>query len=433
MHKRLNILVIEAYTDANIGSGALVENTIMLLRRRYPNAHLRVMAHNPQVFATLCQVEAVPDIFHYPFGQGRARQVMWLLSTLLWMVVVYIQACLLRPDKWPFLRGKVQDFLWADWVVSVGAERINDKFVKNILFSLYTYALVNKLGRKMILFPCTIGPFLFRWTKGLAGRVLRHLDLIYTRDDLSHTITCGLAGVPAERVVNTSDVAVFQQQNDRVKSLAMLGVSESQPIVGISVMRWTYVANKVETPYSNYNSYVGEMSRLADLLIERYGVLVVFYPTNFPVHGCREDDVSTALEIQCQMKHGSKTKVIRDLPTPSVFKGMLACSEVNITTRMHACILSTGAGVPTISVNYLFKLSEYMNSLGLAEFSIDIEEFCGERALAAFERMWHERPQWRATIEQAIAAKQRQLLNSFELMDQFIDSSAAERSLPVSV
>ena len=160
-----------------------------------------------------------------------------------------------------------------------------------------------------------------------------------------------------------------------------------------------------------------QMAALADGLIERYGVRIVLYPTNFPVHGCREDDLTVSRAIAGRMRRGDEAAVVEELPTPAELKGMLACSELNITTRMHACILSTGSGTPTISVNYLFKVREYMRSLGLEAFSIDIEEFNAEWALETFGRMWPERGIWRGMIAAAIEEKKADLARAMERMD----------------
>ena len=67
MNSDMKILIIEAYTDANVGSCALVENAIKLLNGLFPGADIRVMAHEPGVFHELYGVEAVRDIFEYPF------------------------------------------------------------------------------------------------------------------------------------------------------------------------------------------------------------------------------------------------------------------------------------------------------------------------------------------------------------------------------
>ena len=86
-----------------------------------------------------------------------------------------------------------------------------------------------------------------------------------------------------------------------------------------------------------------------------------------------------------------RIKIVDELPSALEFKSLLARSAVNVTTRMHACILSTSAFVPTMSINYLFKLKEYMDSLGMSKYSIDIEDFNAEDSLSMFDELWNTR------------------------------------------
>jgi polysaccharide pyruvyl transferase WcaK-like protein len=333
--------------------------------------------------------------------------------SICWLAASSFSLRYLARGRYPF-RQKLVPFLWADLVASVGAERINDKYFKTIVSSLYTYALIRKLGKKLVILPSTIGPFFFGWSRWLAKRVLRKVDLIYTRDQLSEEITRNLIGPGTANIVKASDVAVIQEWVPREEALAMIPAASGEQIVGISAMRWSYFKNRIETPFSNYGAYVREMAKLADSLMREFEVRVVFYPTNYPVHGCREDDLAAALEIRDHMECGNGITVIEDLPTPAQLKGMLACSELNITTRMHACILSTGAAVPTISINYLFKVREHMRSLGLDEFAIDIEEFNAEWALGTFKRVWPEREKWREHIRREIERKGEELVHLME-------------------
>jgi polysaccharide pyruvyl transferase WcaK-like protein len=223
------------------------------------------------------------------------------------------------------------------------------------------------------------------------------------------------------RVVETADVAVLQPQEGpeaswaRVKGFSGGSFEKGTPIVGLTPLKWTYKANRV-TPYSNYESYVREMVKLADQLVKTYGVKIGFYPTNFPENGCREDDVTVCREIRDQMADPGAAFVADKLTSPGEFKGMVALSQVNIVTRMHACILSTGAGVPTLSINYLFKLGEYMESLGLKDFSVDIEEFQAETVLKAFDRMWTDRKGWAKRTEEAMERKRESLKAALKRM-----------------
>ena len=76
--------------------------------------------------------------------------------------------------------------------------------------------------------------------------------------------------------------------------------------------------------------------------------------------------------------------------------------------------------MPTISVNYLFKVREFMRSLGLEEFSIDIEEFNADWAIDAFRRIWPEREKWREHIHCSIDQKKENLLRELERVHDLV-------------
>lgn len=419
------ILIFEAYTDANIGSGALVENTVKLLKAHYPGCEIKIMAHYPDAFHYE-GVESVPDAYDFPYLKPRFYQLFWLAGTLLWLGAAFLQAFLLKSKPFLFFKGKTRHFQWADLAVSVGAERLNDKFVSSLFFSALSLRLLKAMGKKVVFFPSTIGPFLHSPTRALAAGALKRLNLVYTRDRQSTTTCLEALKLDPAKVIETSDVAVLQEQAGEAKSWEILSsfrgspLKPGTPVVGISALKWTYRANKVETPYSNYGAYREEMAKLADAVVDKTGAQVAFFPTNYNVHGCREDDVTVCREVMEKMKHREAAFVIDRLTSPGEFKGLLACSQVNIVTRMHACILSTGAGIPTLSINYLFKLKEYMDSLGLAEFTVDIEEFHVEALLPPFERMWKERDHWAGQIRKAIDSKKESLAQALGRMDSFL-------------
>lgn len=406
----MKYLIIEAYTDANIGSGALVENTIGLLEKanKARREDIRVMAHYPSVFEEKYGVKAVKDIFNYPFNQPRIRQAFWLLKTTMWMAYAWLfPRKALNSSRW-------QDYKWADVIISVGAERINDKYIKNELFSLFTYGVVKKFGKKMVLAPSTYGPFLHRYTRRSAASIFRQIDLIYCRDQRSYNTIIqfseGGGSNLVDKIINTSDVAIFQKWDSDYKQHYF---DDEKLIVGISVLEWTYVHNKYETPYCSYSSYVREMSEFIGRIIHKFDVNVILYPTNFPVNGCREDDVRVVRQIHETCRDKAQVKYIDQLLSPHEFKSLLSCSAVNITTRMHACILSTSAHVPTMSINYLFKLKEYMDGLGLSDYSIDIEDFCADAAMPLFEKLWKNKDHIREELSSKIQQKKTQLEKDF--------------------
>lgn len=403
-------LIIEAYTDANIGSGALVENTIKLLKEELGASaeSIRVMAHYPSVFEAKYGITSVKDFFNYPYNQSRISQVGWLMQTFAWMVTAWLSPkSAARSARW-------KDFQWADVVVSVGAERINDKYIKNELFSLFTYCMAKKLGKKMVIAPSTYGPFLHNYTRSAAAAAFKRLDLIFCRDQRSYDTVSQFESIDKTKLVNTSDVAIVQEW-DSDYQLEMF--SDQRPVVGVSVLRWTYVANSHETPYCSYESYVNEMVQFIDHLVDEYDVNIILYPTNFPVNGCREDDLVVAREIYKRLRYADRSYIVETLPSAKEFKSMMSCSVVNVTTRMHACILSTSAHIPTMSINYLFKLKEYMQGIGLGDYTIDIEDFNAKDSLEIFSRLWANKEVLRSGLEQTMRDKKSSLRHDIKRIE----------------
>ena len=408
----MKILIIEAYTDGNIGSGALVENSIYLLRKNFHDAEIEILAQFPEHIEKFTGLPSFHELIPMPFKQHRIKQGIWLLKTITWMLTHTLMTILGRIgvtvpiSLYTFDKTKLRALdriAWADMIVSVGAERINDNFYKSILFSLYMLWIANLSEKFLVLFPQTIGPFHFRLTRFLSEKILSCCDVIFLRDPKSYD-TVKRLGVKCPIVVNTCDVAILQSaalQCEANRILEKNGVpDENSPLVGISAMKWDYF-KAIGT--SRYIDYINVIARLADNFIEEKGIRIVFLSTNLDTHGCRENDIETARDILAIMRNKNKAHIISQLCTPAQMKGIMGLLEMCLVTRMHACIFSTGIFTPTISINYQFKLHEYMKLIGLGDYTIDIDKVTYRELKRIAERAWNDRITMRQVLKKKIA------------------------------
>jgi len=88
--------------------------------------------------------------------------------------------------------------------------------------------------------------------------------------------------------------------------------------------------------------------------------------------------------------------------------------------NQNACILSTGAYVPTIGIAYLFKVKEYMNDIGLGDFCVDIEYFEHKKVFMMFEEMWNRKQEICDNLQNIIEKKKVQLLESLNEIDSIM-------------
>lgn len=410
----MKILIIEAYSAANIGSGALVENSVRLLQKNFPDAEIEILAQTPESIHKLTGLPCYHELITLPLGQARLKQMFWLVGTVSWMIVHLLAVQFGRigiripPSFYTFSSQTVvaiQKVQGADMVVSVGAERINDNFYKAILFSLYMLWMVKTYGKFLVLFPQTIGPFHFKTTRFLAAAVLSRCDVLFLRDQKSSAIVKEI-GVQCPVVIDTCDVAVLQPAVDAGKAMELLrqaGVpADDKSLIGMSVMRWSYI--KAEGA-SGYEEYKRAIATVADECIEQKGARVLFIATNVLTEGCREDDVSAAQEIMALMRHGDRATVLNTVYSPAEMKGIMGLLDLCLVTRMHACIFSTGIFTPTLSINYQFKLREYMSLMGLGEYTVDIDHVTTDNLRVLLERAWEDRAENREVLERHITAQ----------------------------
>ena len=81
----MKILIIEAFSAGNIGSGALVENSIYLLKENFHKVDIEILAQNPKSIQKLTGLPNFHEMIILPLRQSRIRQICWLLKTGLWM------------------------------------------------------------------------------------------------------------------------------------------------------------------------------------------------------------------------------------------------------------------------------------------------------------------------------------------------------------
>ena len=312
----------------------------------------------------------------------------------------------------------------SDVVISIGAERINDNFRPQLPFALYGYWFGKMLKKPVVLYAQTIGPFRHKLSRWLTKKILNKVDIITVRDKRSRILLDEM-GITNPKIELVADPAILQQTvspTEAEKLLLAEGLDRGQrPLIGISVLKWTYVnARENKDPQTYYREYVSSIAKLADYLVEKIGAGVVFVSTNFARYNNRDDDVMVAKEVRRQMRHSDKAWVLEKLYSPKELKGIIGQMEMFIASRMHSCIFSTGMAVPTLALNYQFKLYEYMKLLGMEEMTCDFDRVSFDRVRPLADSLWADRNQIRKQLEQRIQALSKASLRSAGLVGELL-------------
>lgn len=332
------------------------------------------------------------------------EKIRWMVSESIWGFVNTLNFSILKkmrvsikPCKYTFSPSKravLKAFSDADIVVSIGGEMLNDYNWKRLPLFLYGYWLGCIMGKTVAIFPQSIGPLNKSFIKLIVRYVLKQCDLVFPRDRIS-LMNVKKLGVPERKVHLIPDVAVNQPyiSPDRAKLLLKKeGVNlDGRPLIGITISKFKE---------SDYQRYFLVIKQLCQFIITTIKGTVVFFSPNMPYRQ-EISDLSLAQDLHKELPVKENVKVLSNLYSPREFKGMLGELDLFISTRMHASILATMMGTPTITINTQPKLKGYMQMIHQSPWACEVKDFTVEMANKLVEDILANSAQVRTSLEKA--------------------------------
>lgn len=371
----MKITIAEAGSAANIGSMALIENAIKIAKQMDNNCTITLLTNDyNRVYNSVKNIDdsinVTNDLFIFPEGK-LFHKIYWAISTIIW--ILFVRFLLLFTTKpYKFLWGRkaklLKEVSQSNYIICIGAERINDIYYKTAYLSLEALDIYEKMSIKLIHFSLTIGPIFYRSTIRKAQKVLDKSYAIFVRDSKSFNLLSKL-NITRPHIFNSYDIAILQEKlNENNNLLTKIGINNPEYIC-VSAINWSFRKAQGPVRQNGYNKAIAE---ILDYIIDKYNMNIVFTPTVVGVN--KNDDVAAGQHIIDLMKNKNRTIEIKNLLTPKELAFVFSKSKFGIVTRMHAAILCSAAGrKPIIAINYLYKLREYMKNIGFEDYSIDID------------------------------------------------------------
>jgi colanic acid/amylovoran biosynthesis protein len=386
MARRIRKILITNAIALNGGDAAILHATIAILKRCF-GENIEVTVHDMAARASARYYPALSfrrDIYSdvAEWSRGRARPSLVALAVLAVLKArnIPLLGRALRsvlPDP---LRRTIDDYMEADLVVSSGGTYLVPHY--SFTSKLFDFLVAETLGKPLVLFTQSLGPFPPGRRRVLLRRILRRAHLIFVRDERSLAHLAEL-GISPERVLLCADAA-FALAPEGLQG-RNFSLQHEAPRIAISVRDWPHFrSGSVE---DGMERYFRAMAVLVSDLVLRRGATVTFISTCQGAPEYWTDDSRTAEEILLRLPNAlhSHVTIDRQFRRPAEFIAELSTFDLTVATRLHAAIMSLCAGTPVLPIAYEFKTTELFNRFGLGEAVIDIEEISPETVLGAFE------------------------------------------------
>ena len=421
-HKQLRAVILGASPDnTNMGVNVLAAGSVKCIVSRFPDAEISFFDYGKEPSVHMLRMDGGETVV--PKVNIRFSKKLYLPNNIALLLVLAMLLKVLPSAS--LRRWIVSQNRWllhldeSDLVLSIaGGDSFSDIYgLSRLLYVSLPQILALVMGRKLILLPQTIGPFRGRFSKQMAGYILRRAERVYARDDRSLAAAVALRG-RADQCAFCYDVgfvldAIAPAHIDGVPAQQQPGV----PLVGLNVsgllFHGGHTHNNMFGLQTDYQHLVYE---IIDFLICQKGAAVLLVPHVFGQAVDWESDWVICNQIweELSSKYGSRLSALRGAYDQSELKFIIGQCDFFVGSRMHACIAAVSQGVPAVSVAYSEKFAGVMESIGIGYAVADARSLNTQAILTIVEQAFDRRAEIRRELVESMSHVKSAVLRLFD-------------------
>ncbi|XYG87606.1 polysaccharide pyruvyl transferase family protein [Heyndrickxia coagulans] len=378
------ILIINAHSSKNKGDAAIIISMIQTIKKYIPNSQITISSRYPN-----------DDSIYSEFGCKVVEQLTrfpdkkWSFFKRLIFLLKELNSAnkFVRNLKIPKGRSKdiFESYQDADIVVSCGGGFLYSHPKYHIEASLIMHLaqiyFASKLGKKVIIYSQSIGPFRSTLSKKIANLVLKKVNKITIREQLSKTFLEEI-GIKNSIVVGDS---AFTMQTNRNNIKEILDIDKTKFNIGVTVRQWEFPGQ--ENSKELYGRYIQSVADAIEYVVTKYNANVFLVPQVTGPTSIEDDRIANTHVIKRLNDEVKRSvKVLNEDYRPEELKEIYSNFNLFLGTRMHSNIFSLSSIVPTVAIAYEPKTTGIMKLLNLSRFVVDINTINSEVLIKTIDK-----------------------------------------------
>ncbi len=251
-------------------------------------------------------------------------------------------------------------------------------------YFLFYVRLAKKMGKKVIFFPNSYGPFKGYTVKSQVKSVFDKLDLIYAREKVS---AVAISELLEKQIPVEMDLGFFLQKGSDTKALAILkkySLSPEDKIIGVTVRPWRFPGQ--ENPVKLYENYIESVYLVAKHAVEKGYKIALCNQSIGP--NSHEDDRNAIKDLLKKFDNNDQVVWINENLDCDDLKSIYSYFSVFIGTRFHSVIFSLTSLVPSIAIGYGGnKAKGIMGDFNFDDFVVQIEDVTPHTLVKMFDEI----------------------------------------------
>ena len=419
--RKPRILLLGAtFSTNNMGVGTLTAGALQVLSSRYPNADVLFLDYGTEQCLSTATIEgrslSLPLLnlrFSWKIFLPNNVALLLALATFLRFVNRQLRERLIQKNLWLRKIGE------ADLAVAVsGGDSFSDIYgLGRFFYVSLPQLLVLALGRRLILLPQTIGPFRTRLSRSIATSLMRHAELVYSRDVEGVCDARGLLRLSATdpKVRFSYDLGFVVEPRRPVRldlGQLNLGTPRGRPLVGLNVSGLLLMGGyNGRNPFRLIVDYRALILKLIEFLIVQKGADVLLVPHVFGNQGESDSIATRSTYDELKDKFEERLFCVRGHYDQNEIKYIIGFCDFFIGSRMHSCIAALSQSIPSVAIAYSKKFIGVFQSIGAEHLVADPRKLTIEEILSAVDKAFIERQAIKSRLDDKIPGVRKQVLS----------------------
>ena len=424
MKKKKILLLGATFNTDNMGVGALAAGALTIVTKKYADADIFFLDYGKKSIITKIDVAgknlSVPLVnlrFSWKIFLPNNVAYLFVMAILIKLVGQNLGKTLIEKNRWLKI---ISD---ADIAFAVsGGDSFSDIYgLSRFFYVALPQLLVTIMGKKLVFLPQTIGPLKRRLSRAIAKLLMRHAEIIYSRD---------IEGVREARLLlnlkeNDSKVRFcydmgFVVEPHRTNHFDTIGIEESdlalatRPLIGLNVSGLLLLGGYNKKNMFNLKvDYQELIDCIIKTLIEVNQANILLVPHVF---GNQEESDSFAVyAVYERLKDSYPDRLfcVRGFYDQNEIKYIIGQCDFFIGSRMHACIGALSQSIPAIGISYSQKFFGVFESIGVGYLIADPRHLTIEETLDIIGKALTKREEIKKYLLGTMPEIKEKILNLF--------------------
>ena len=380
------ITITNAYTWYNKGDAGILLATVDTLKNIYKDAEFTILSFTPEIDRKhYCEDKSIKNVYSnilnpHPYKKGKLGKIFAVIKLFFKIIRIQFGLTFFKKktiEKYENLKALQE----SDIIIVCGGGFLGGKKFDSLMhvYQIYVNTIFNK---PVYIMGTSIEPIKNKFIKHYTDKVLNKVDFVFARESITEKYL--LETLPNEKHALIPDMAFMLEDIERKFNFVEKLRKKNDILFGITVRKWNFPNLKDKNKaMENYVNCIKEF------MIKEFNIrscAFVFIPQVTVNTG---DDTIIANEIRKRLpkKNQDKFYICREDLSPSEIKSLIANIDYFVGTRMHSNIFATSMCVPTTAIAYEKKTNGIMETVGLEDYIIEINDITSDDLFNKVEKM----------------------------------------------